>query len=188
MPISLIVKLVAVLAVLAVLYTAWLNDREAYAAEKVAVVNNAVAEAAEKDKAEKARLGAERAAAAAKAQQEYAAVVAELGAQRERQIAADARNADLLRRLRASRATDRGSAVRPDPLPACIPERLRADQLETDLREGQRLAIEGAGLVSEAAALVGECVAAAREQSALIELAKGWARAVHLGAEPVKLK
>lgn len=183
-PTSAIVKIVTVLAVVAVLYTAWLNDREAYAAEKVAVITNAVAKAAAEDRAEKERIGAARAAADAKAKQEYTALLAVVEEHRERQIAADARNADLLRRLRASRAPDRSGPVRPDPIPACAPDRLRADNFESDLREGQRLAIEGAGLVDEASVLVGECLTVVREQAALIQLAKDWAKAVTIGSKP----
>jgi hypothetical protein len=178
------VRVAAVGVLLAMIYTAWHNDREAYAAEKVAVLRNAYTIATAKDKAEKDQIGAERDAAVAKAQQDFAAYAAEKEAQLELQKSINADRAVIIARLRSSRAPDRSGPVGQDTGGACAAVSLRADRLEADLRQGQLLAIEGAGLVDEAATLVGECLALAREQSALIELAKADARAVRIRSQP----
>ena len=85
----------------------------------------------------------------------------------------------VIDRLRAS-AADRPVQVSPAAGDACRAEILRRQQVEVLLYDGQRLAIEGAGLLDEAAKLVGSCQGVVGEQSALIRLAQRYAKAVEI--------
>ena len=81
-------------------------------------------------------------------------------------------------RLRDSLAASGGGALRPNPTDACGTDKLRAFDLDAQLREGQRVAVEGGELLAESAGVVAACEAGARRDAAVITLAKRWAEAV----------
>ena len=70
--------------------------------------------------------------------------------------------------------------VRPATGSACELEILRRQASDRLLLEGQRLAVEGAGLLDASVGVVGQCEVALRQQAIVLQAAKQWAVAVEL--------
>jgi len=127
-------------------------------------------------------IGAAKLEGARAALDQFTVQMHDMEKQREDIAAVAAARGRALDRLRAS-ASVGAREVSVDPADACAAPKLRAQSCDRLLGEGQRLAIEGAGLVDALGGLVGEGQDALGSDAALILLAQRWAAAVQLGKE-----
>jgi hypothetical protein len=139
----------------------------------------------EKVTAARAALSAAKAEAAASAVEAYRIEAAALKEKEDAETTA--RLADQQRtigRLRGSLAAAGRGPVRPDPGDACGAEKLRAFDLDAQLRECQSVSVEVGEALAEARGIIAQDQAAARADAAMIRLAQRWAAAVQVGEAP----
>lgn len=139
---------------------------------------------AESDKVTALReeIGKARKEGAAEAEAKFKIDLTALETQREALETLARDRGTALNRLRATAAT-RPREVDIDPGDSCRDPKLRAQQADRLLAEGQGLAIEGAGLVGSFAGLVGEGEVSLGEHTALMRLAQRWAASVQIGKD-----
>jgi hypothetical protein len=145
-----------------------------------------VTELSNKVKAEADKVTAERAETSAKIKQAADDAVAEYrAAQMAEQEKRNAEHAQELvarqrtiSRLRGTLAASSSGALRPDPSGSCGADKLRAFDLDGQLRECQSVSVEVGEALAEARGIIAEDQAGARADAAVINLAKRWADAI----------
>lgn len=176
---GLAIRVLVAIGVLAGAYFLWHSDREAYAKGKVQALQDRINAMSAQLDAARAVAKAAKEIAVEEAQADFQRDMRALEKERDEKAALVVSRQLVIDRLRAS-AADRPVQVSPAAGDACRAEIVRRQQVEVLLYDGQRLAIEGAGLLDEAAKLVGSCQGVVGEQSALIRLAQRYAKAVEI--------